>query len=118
MVISLTLVYFGSHSQLLTLLFTFTTGAIAFAMLSPLQMLMINTAKGAEMLAASVSQASFNIGNALGAYLGGLPIAAGMGFNSPEWVGASMAFGGVLVSLVLMFHVRQQKESLNLEAAA
>ncbi|GLU54626.1 MFS transporter AraJ [Dyadobacter frigoris] len=110
MAISLTILYFVSHNQALTLISTFITGAIAFAMLSPLQMLMINTAKGAEMLAASVSQASFNIGNALGAYLGGLPIAAGLGFNSPEWVGASLAIGGVLVSFVLMFHLKQNKE--------
>ena len=110
MAISLTILYFVSHNQILTLVSTFVTGAIAFAMLSPLQMLMINTAKGAEMLAASVSQASFNIGNALGAYLGGLPIAAGLGFNSPEWVGASLAIGGVLVSFVLMFHLKQNKE--------
>jgi len=112
MVLSLTTVYFVSSNQILTLIFTFMTGAIAFAMLSPLQMLMIKTAKGAEMLAASVSQASFNIGNALGAFLGGLPIAAGLGYNSPEWVGASMAFGGVLVAIVLMFHSRQKKEQV------
>ena len=110
MALSLTLLYFVSQNQILTLISTFITGAIAFAMLSPLQMLMINTAKGAEMLAASVSQASFNIGNALGAYLGGLPIAAGLGYNSPEWVGASLAIGGVLVSLVLMFHLKQNKQ--------
>lgn len=110
MAISLTVLYFVSSNQILTLISTFITGGIAFAMLSPLQMLMINTAKGAEMLAASVSQASFNIGNALGAYLGGLPIAAGLGFNSPEWVGASLAIGGVLVSLVLMFHLKQNKQ--------
>jgi DHA1 family arabinose polymer transporter-like MFS transporter len=115
MVLSLTLVYFVSHNQVLILIGTFITGAIAFAMLSPLQMLMINTAKGAEMLAASVSQASFNIGNALGAYLGGLPIAAGLGYNSPEWVGAGLAMGGVLVSLVLMFHLKQNK-SVRLQA--
>ena len=110
MAVSLTILFFVSHNQVLTLVSTFITGAIAFAMLSPLQMLMINTAKGAEMLAASVSQASFNIGNALGAYLGGLPIAAGLGFNSPEWVGASLAIGGVLVSFVLMFHLKRNRE--------
>jgi DHA1 family arabinose polymer transporter-like MFS transporter len=113
MVLSLTMVYLVSHNQILTLISTFITGAVAFAMLSPLQMLMINTAKGAEMLAASVSQASFNIGNALGAYLGGLPIAAGLGYNSPEWVGAGMAFGGVLVSIVLMLHTKRGKEAVS-----
>ena len=57
-------------------------------------MLMINTAKGSEMLAASVSQASFNIGNALGAFLGGLPLAAGYDYTSPVWVGSLMALVG------------------------
>src|SRR5690606_33687017 len=60
-----------------SLVMTFVLGGIAFALSAPIQMLMINTAKGSEMLAASVSQASFNIGNALGAFLGGLPIAMG-----------------------------------------
>src|SRR5690606_7483054 len=79
-----------------SLVMTFVLGGTAFALGAPIQMLMINTAKGSEMLAASVSQASFNIGNALGAFLGGLPIAMGYGYASPEWVGAAMAAGGAL----------------------
>jgi DHA1 family arabinose polymer transporter-like MFS transporter len=66
-----------------------------------MQMLMIRSSKGAEMLASSAMQASANMGNALGAFLGGLPIAAGYGYTSPEYVGALMAFGGLLLCLVL-----------------
>jgi Arabinose efflux permease len=91
-----------------SLVMTFILGATAFALAAPIQMLMIRTAKGAEMLAASVSQASFNIGNALGAYLGGIPIAMGYGFTSPEWVGAAMATLGAVFALGFIMQQRAQ----------
>jgi DHA1 family arabinose polymer transporter-like MFS transporter len=73
---------------------TFLTGAIGFAVIAPMQILIMQVAKGAEMLASSVLQATSNFGNALGAYLGGLPIAAGLSYTSPEYVGAILAFCG------------------------
>jgi DHA1 family arabinose polymer transporter-like MFS transporter len=94
MSVILFIMHYTSTSQVASLILTFLTGAIAFASASPIQMLMINTAKGSEMLAASVSQASFNIGNALGAFLGGLPLAAGYDYTSPVWVGSLMALVG------------------------
>ena len=90
------------------LIMTLVLGGIAFALSAPIQMLMINTAKGSEMLAASVSQASFNIGNALGAFLGGLPIAMGYGYASPEWVGAAMAISGAIFALAFILHQTRQ----------
>jgi len=65
----------------LALITTFLTGAIAFASAAPIQMLMIRTAKDSEMIAASASQASFNIGNALGAFFGGLPLVYNYTYN-------------------------------------
>ncbi|MGK6350688.1 MFS transporter [Parapedobacter sp. DT-150] len=91
-----------------SLAMTFIIGGLAFALSAPIQMLMINTAKGSEMLAASVSQASFNIGNALGAFLGGLPIAMGYGYTAPEWVGAAMAASGAVFALSFIMQQRQQ----------
>lgn len=99
-----------AHLKLPAIVMTFITGATAFALVAPVQMLMIKAAEGAEMLAASVSQASFNIGNAIGAYLGGLPIAAGLGYTSPEWVGAALALGGFLFCVVL-FIVRKKQQA-------
>lgn len=87
---------------------TFITGAIAFAVIAPMQMLMIKAAKGAEMLASSALQASANMGNALGAYLGGLPIAAGFGYTSPEYVGAALVLTGFMLCIVLG---REQKKA-------
>ncbi|HEY9195084.1 MAG TPA: MFS transporter, partial [Mucilaginibacter sp.] len=101
MAISLIVIFFVSQNQILSLVMTFITGGLSMAVGSPIQTLMINTAKGAEMLGAAATQAAFNIGNALGAFLGGLPIAWGWGFTSPEIIGVIMASTGALFALTL-----------------
>ncbi len=102
MSVVLLIVHYVSGSQVMSLVMTFVTGAVAFAAASPIQMLMINTAKGSEMLAASVSQASFNIGNALGAFLGGLPLLSGYDYTWPVAVGAVMALVGASFAWMLI----------------
>lgn len=102
MVITLIIVHFVSFSQPLALVMTFVTGAVSFALASPIQMLMIQSAKGSEMLAASASQASFNIGNALGAFFGGLPLVYGFDYTSPAYVGAAMALVGAFFAFWLI----------------
>jgi DHA1 family arabinose polymer transporter-like MFS transporter len=107
MSVILFIMHYLSSNQTASLILTFLTGAIAFASASPIQMLMINTAKGSEMLAASVSQASFNIGNALGAFLGGLPLAAGYDYTSPVWVGSLMALVGAAFAWMLIARTKR-----------
>jgi DHA1 family arabinose polymer transporter-like MFS transporter len=108
MVVVLILVAFLSQFKVVALLLTFITGGLAFAVIAPMQMLMIGAARGAEMLASSAMQASANMGNALGAFLGGLPIAAGFGYTSPEYVGASLAFTGFLLCILLTWRFNAQ----------
>ncbi|MEJ7559455.1 MAG: MFS transporter [Pedobacter sp.] len=103
----LVVMHYVSANQTASLIMTFLTGAIAFASASPIQMLMIKTAKGSEMLAASVSQASFNIGNALGAFLGGLPLAAGYDYTAPVLVGSLMAVVGAGFAWVLIARTKR-----------
>ncbi|KEQ28032.1 MFS transporter [Pedobacter antarcticus] len=103
MVFTLVLVAELSQFKAMALLLTFITGALAFAVIAPMQMLMIGAAKGAEMLASSAMQASANTGNALGAFLGGIPIAAGYGYTSPEYVGSLMALSGFALCIWLSF---------------
>lgn len=112
MVTSLLIVHFVSYNQVLSLIMTFVTGAVAFALSAPIQMLMINNAKGSEMLAAATSQAAFNIGNALGAFLGGLPLVFGFGYTSTQLVGASMALIGALIAWVLIGMFRNRKSAI------
>ena len=115
MTLSLIGVYLVSAYQIPLLIMTFITGAIAFSLGAPIQILMIRAANGSEMLASSVSQAGFNMGNALGAYLGGLPIAAGLGYASPEWVGAGLAFAGFLLAVVVYFRQKEKRVEENEE---
>ncbi|WP_188556791.1 MFS transporter [Hymenobacter glacieicola] len=108
MTASLLLVPVAAPYPLPTVLMTMLTGALAFSTAAPIQMLMIRSAKGSEMLASSLSQSGFNTGNALGAYLGGLPIAAGLGYTSPDWVGAALVAGGILFCVALVLRRRNQ----------
>lgn len=103
MTIALIVIHFTAQFQSISLLMTLITGAISFALVSPIQMLMITSSKGSEMLASSVSQACFNIGNALGAFLGGIPIVYGFSYNTPELVGATMSCFSIVIGGLLLF---------------
>ncbi len=59
-----------------------------------LMMRLIDAAEHAETLGAALGHGSLNIGNALGAWLGGLGIAAGWGYASPLLIGAVLSLAG------------------------
>ncbi|UYL07871.1 MFS transporter [Bdellovibrio sp. SKB1291214] len=90
---------------------TFITGANAMAMGSPIQILLLESSKESPLLGSSIGQGAFNMGNSLGAFLGGLPLAAGLSFNSPLWVGTALAFGGLLIALSLKRRIGDFKAS-------
>jgi DHA1 family inner membrane transport protein len=62
-----------------------------------LQTRLMDVAADAQTLAAALNHSAFNVANALGAWLGGLAIAAGYGFASTGWVGAALAVAGLVV---------------------
>jgi DHA1 family arabinose polymer transporter-like MFS transporter len=117
MIIALLLTAFFIHSKPAAVLMTFLTGAIGFSVIAPMQMLIMQEAGEYKMLASAVLQATSNIGNALGAFLGGLPIAAGMGFTSPEYVGSALAFIG-LVFCFALFWMRKKQQGLQVHERA
>ncbi len=96
----LCVVYFTADISWMSYVMSFFTGMISFTIGPPLQMMLINSAKGAETLAAAAGQASFNLGNTLGAFLGGIPILYNFGYNSPALIGVGMASLGALLALV------------------
>ncbi|MNY38767.1 MFS transport protein AraJ [compost metagenome] len=109
MALDLTLVLFASSDQWISLVLVFFTGCISFAVVAPIQMLMIQTAVGAEMIASAALQASFNIGNALGAFLGGIPLVMGYDFTSPNFVGLLMALTGAAITTGLILRMKKSK---------
>lgn len=70
-------------------------GATAFGIVPPVQMRVMQAAAQAPGLASSVNVGAFNLGNALGAALGGLVISLGWGYAAVPWVGAALAAGGL-----------------------
>ncbi|MBN3856894.1 MULTISPECIES: MFS transporter [unclassified Paraburkholderia] len=61
---------------------------------------LMDVAGDAQSLAAALNHSAFNIANALGAWLGGIVIAAGFGWLATGWVGAILAVLGILVLMV------------------
>ncbi|WP_369206241.1 Cmx/CmrA family chloramphenicol efflux MFS transporter [Streptomyces sp. PU-14G] len=75
-------------------------GVTAFTTAPALNARMFNAADAAPTLAGATTTASFNIGNTVGPWLGGLAISAGWGYAAVAWVGAAMAAAGVATTAV------------------
>jgi DHA1 family arabinose polymer transporter-like MFS transporter len=91
-----------ASSQPSMVVLAFLTGANALALGPPIQMLLIGHASEAEMLGSSLGQSGFNIGNATGAFLGGIPLTLGYSYASPQWVAAALAGCGLALALLMM----------------
>lgn len=81
-------------------------GIASFALVPPLQMRVMDAAKDAPNLASAVNIGAFNLGNALGAALGGAVISAGLGYPAISLAGAGMAALGLLMVLTLAWRGR------------
>jgi DHA1 family inner membrane transport protein len=60
----------------------------------------MNVAGDSLTLAAAINHASLNIGNSLGAALGGVVVAAGLGYLSVTWVGLVLCVLGVVIAVL------------------
>ncbi|MGF9649545.1 MFS transporter [Pseudarthrobacter oxydans] len=72
-------------------------GGFGFATVPGLQMRVMKYASTAPTLASGANIGAFNVGNALGAWLGGVTITAGLGYTSPIWAGAGITLVGLVV---------------------
>jgi len=99
--ITLGLMALAVQNPISAVIFTGLFGAAAFATVPPLQAWVMSHAEGAgESLASSVNIAAFNLGNALGAWLGGLVIAYGFGLSALAPAAALIPASAVLIALL------------------
>ncbi|WP_312673048.1 MFS transporter [Microbacterium sp.] len=71
------------------------------SVLSPtIQTRLMDVAGDNQSIAAAMNHSALNVGNSLGAFLGGIVIAIGWGFTAPAWTGAVLAVAGLLIALV------------------
>ncbi|NEA66203.1 MFS transporter [Streptomyces sp. SID12488] len=106
--LAVTLAVFGllATSAAASVVLVFLMGLFGFAGVPGLITRVTDYARGAA-LAASANVSASNLGNALGAWLGGLAITAGLGYTAPLYVGA----GIVLVAVIVMMVAARQAQS-------
>jgi len=95
----LVLMGFAMGHRVTAVLFVGLLGAGAFATVAPLQLRVLNMAHGTgQSMASSLNIAAFNLGNALGAWLGGVVIEHGPGLARIPWVAALPTLCGLAVA--------------------
>ncbi|MFD1376944.1 MFS transporter [Micrococcus antarcticus] len=98
------LVLFGffASNQIATVIALLLMGGFGFGTVPGLQSRIMQYAGNAPTLASGANIGAFNVGNALGAWAGGLGIAAGLGYTSPIWIGALITLVALIVILLSM----------------
>lgn len=81
-------------------LFIFLVGFVSSVLSPSIQTRLMDVAGDNQSIAAALNHSALNIGNATGAFLGGVVIAAGFGFVAPVWGGALLAASGLVLALV------------------
>ncbi|MGW7049212.1 MFS transporter [Streptomyces avermitilis] len=89
-----------AHNKVLAAITLSLIGALGFATVPPLQKWVLDQASAAPTLASAANIGAFNLGNALAAWLGGIVIAAGLGYTSPNWVGALLSGTALLLAFL------------------
>ncbi|WP_424682873.1 MFS transporter [Frateuria sp. YIM B11624] len=87
------------HARLPAMLAMALFGIAAFATVAPLQLWVLHKAAGAPNLASSLNIGAFNLGNALGAWLGGVVIEHGPGLAAVPYAGALLTLAGAAVAV-------------------
>ena len=93
-VVVLSVFVFAAHHVVTAAIGTFLIGTIV-AIGPALQIRLMDVAGEAQTLAAALNHSAFNMANALGAWLGGVAITAGLGWTSTGWVGALLGIAGL-----------------------
>jgi len=98
-VVALTSFAFTAQTTVGLLVSLFVVGGAASALSPAIQSRLMDVAGDSQTLAAAANHAALNIGNSLGAYLGGVTIAAGLGYLSPSLVGLALCVPGIALAL-------------------
>jgi DHA1 family inner membrane transport protein len=104
-----------SHSVIPAAITLVLWGTFAFALCPILQLLIIDQAHEAPNLGSTLNQSAFNLGNAAGAWIGGLVVASGADLADLPWTGALVS--GLTVLTALFFIYRQRRGAAALDLA-
>jgi DHA1 family inner membrane transport protein len=77
----------------------FLVGGASAALSPTIQARLMDVARDSQSIAAALNHSALNIGNSVGALLGGLAIAAGLGYVAPIWIGLLLTIAGVALAI-------------------
>ncbi|WP_442790284.1 MFS transporter [Nocardia sp. CDC153] len=103
----------AAHNPYTAAIGAFLVGASGASLAPALQTRLMDVAHDAQTLAAALNHAALNIANAAGAWLGGLVIAAGLGYTAPAAVGAGLAVLGTALFAVTVLAARSTSRTLD-----
>ncbi|MFF0265204.1 MFS transporter [Kribbella sp. NPDC004536] len=89
-----------AHTKPGALVAVFAMGCSASILVPALQTRLMDVAHEGQSLAASLNHSTLNIANALGAWLGGVVLAAGYGYEWPSRLGAALALAGLVLAVI------------------
>ncbi len=105
---ALVVAHFCSSIALIMVISMVICYAGQFAVSSPEQLLIIKYSQGAALMGGAAIQIAFNFGNAVGAYLGGIPIDMGLGYTWSPVIGAILMLIGTLC-MASFHHIYERK---------
>ncbi|MFE4517088.1 MFS transporter [Kitasatospora sp. NPDC056783] len=109
---------FTAHNKVTAVITLLVLGGVGFGTIPPLQTRVMQLAGGPATLVSAANIAAFNLGAAVGAWLGGAAIDAGLGYTSPNWVGAVISTVGILLATVSVGLERRDRKPGAVTAAA
>lgn len=77
----------------------FVVGAASAALSPTIQARLMDVAQDSQSIAAALNHSALNIGNSVGALLGGLAIAGGLGYVAPVWIGLGLTLAGAVLAV-------------------
>jgi DHA1 family inner membrane transport protein len=100
--VAIVLFSFGyvAHTRIGAVLGVFAMGVTTSSLVPMLQTRLMDVARDGQSLAAALNHSTLNLANALGAWLGGVVLDAGLGYEWPSRVGGFLAIGGLVVAMV------------------
>ncbi|WP_262733519.1 MFS transporter [Gaetbulibacter sp. NE] len=103
--IILFILYFTASSQIWSVVTLFFMGILAFSNVPALQLYVVKMSEkylpGTEDVSSALNIAAFNVGIAIGAYVGGLIVESSLGVGATPWVGSILVIVGFLITLIL-----------------
>ncbi|WP_045741740.1 MFS transporter [Actinoplanes rectilineatus] len=89
----------------------FLVGTTSMFLGPALQARLITVAPGAQLMGAAVNQSAMNVANSLGAALGGVVIARGLGYLAPAWTGLALSVVGLAMAALSFTLDRRSRQA-------